>query len=225
MSLQHSIRRIARRYLSAGRYFVRFGDIPKSGRSSINPSIVRMERMFDPNYEPNEGGVSVFETQRKGAKWELVINTDRLQMSAQQLIDELCSPSTRREIFLLTGEELPHGGTDGEPLLVANTIKIVRKLKFEDLDLSQLDMDIDYPGCLEPDPEPEPISPAERARIDRAIRLNRAMFFDVIRGPHRGKRIVVLDNGRRGNRWEGKTVPDMADVVVDPDDVEPFEPR
>jgi len=126
--------------------YIRFGDIPKSGHST-------MGRAPNIGYWGREGeelaGVSVFKVKfnKKRNLWQIDTRSEGLADSGLASLDELIADqseydydekkrSHQRPIYLLTGRRVrgEEGiGTDGEPLLHAHTIKKIDKLNVQDL--------------------------------------------------------------------------------------------
>ena len=102
------------------KYFIRFGDFPKKGKSL--------------NYSTNryEDGVSAYEAKwdTRNHKWK--ISEDGLNgvgMSSMAELDAMQrDEESRRPVYLLTGIEMDDSGSDGEPLLNIKKIKTLKKL-------------------------------------------------------------------------------------------------
>jgi hypothetical protein len=124
-------------------FYIRFGDIPEGKFSKIGPSIVGKGN--EPLYER---GISCF-----WAKWLpdlqrwLISDADHEQLVT--LIDV-----AERPMYLIKGKEIGYG-TDGEPLLQKDTIRVLTKLQPSDVyhpDLEEYFMD-EHPRLSEPYPE------------------------------------------------------------------------
>lgn len=96
------------------KYFIRIGDIPVSGRSSIYNGETKVGE---------EKGVSVFDAHMIDNKWRIVLPA-MLKMSLINTLVVLCNEVNQenwevenpRKIYLVCGEEVGHG-TEGEPIL------------------------------------------------------------------------------------------------------------
>ena len=102
----------------ADKYYIRFGDFPKSGRSK--------------NYATGEKeiGVSAYPV-----KWNTQL--DKWEITEEQLEEFSALLSLTydiirdkgRPVYLIHGQELNDLGSDGEPMLDINNVKIVKKLQ------------------------------------------------------------------------------------------------
>jgi len=124
-------------------FYIRFGNVPEGKFSKIGHSIVGKGN--EPLYEK---GISCF-----WAKWWpdyqrwFVEDADHDQVVT--LIDV-----AERPIYLLKGKEIGYG-TDGEPLLQKDTIRVLARLQPSDVyhpDLEEYFMD-EHPRLSEPYPE------------------------------------------------------------------------
>jgi ribosomal protein S18 acetylase RimI-like enzyme len=103
------------------RYFIRFGDFPKKGKS-LNHFTGR-----------REVGVSAYEADWdiKNGKWK--ISEDNLSGSGRSSIAELDAMQrhveSRRPVYLIFGKMLWDCGSDGEPLFNPESVKILKKLE------------------------------------------------------------------------------------------------
>jgi hypothetical protein len=102
----------------ADKYYIRFGDFPKSGRSK--------------NYATGEieQGVSAYPAKWNVAKdkWEII--EDQLEeFSALHSLTYDIKIGKGRPVYLIHGQELNDLGSDGEPMLDINNVKIVKKLQ------------------------------------------------------------------------------------------------
>ena len=134
-----------------GEYYIRFGDIPKGGKS------------FDRISQTHEGGVSVYP-----AEWDSTINRWRIQdeilnnsgMYGLQDLVSAIHDGELRVVYLLQGTKIDHYlGNDGEPLLDAASIKIIKKLKPEEFYSDIIGTDWHEPM--------EPYDPAEHKLFSR----------------------------------------------------------
>lgn len=125
--------------------YLRFGEIPKSGKSGIGDAWRRQAALYGEIVPTEEQGVSVYEAvpvDIKGAKkWRPLVNELQTFMG---VYGDSCKGT--RTIYLITGEELPEGGSDGEPLLKADTIEVLKKLSFKDIYHKEID-----PGLYDDD--------------------------------------------------------------------------
>ena len=109
------------------RYYIRFGQLPRGGKSKnyAPPSIYEA---YGLPAERVHAGVSVFNAEWSEAAQRWVIFEDSgIAASLAAVWDQ------NRPMYLLTGRRSPHEGADGEPLLVAKTIRKVRKLTKADV--------------------------------------------------------------------------------------------
>lgn len=103
---------------TADKYYIRFGDFPIGGKSK-NWATGEMER-----------GVSAYPV-----KWNLLKNKweiDESQLEEFEALNNLTydvANGDGRPIYLVYGQETNDLGSDGEPLLNANNVKIVKKLE------------------------------------------------------------------------------------------------
>ncbi len=125
--------------------YLRFGEFPKSGKSGIGDAWRRQAALYGEMVPTEEQGISVYEAvpvDIKGAKkWRPLVNELQTFMG---VYGDSCKGT--RTIYLITGEELPEGGSDGEPLLKADTIKVLKKLSFKDIYHKEID-----PGLYDDD--------------------------------------------------------------------------
>lgn len=103
---------------TADKYYIRFGDFPPSGKSK-NWATGEMER-----------GISAYPVKWNVAKnkWEI----DESQLEEFEALHSLTydvASGNGRPIYLVYGQETNHLGSDGEPLLNVNNVKIVKKLE------------------------------------------------------------------------------------------------
>lgn len=102
----------------ADKYYIRFGDFPKGGRSK-NYATGRMEI-----------GVSAY-----AAKWNIsknkweIIQDDLSELTALDELTHEIANGTGRPVYLVQGQELNDLGSDGEAMLDVNNVKIVKKLE------------------------------------------------------------------------------------------------
>lgn len=109
--------------------YIRWGNIPKekSRVSDRYRNIVHAKTGFEP--DEFEKGVSVFPTTWSTTLKRWYVPSENTQWNSS--LDELYNSS--RPIFLLTGNEINEGGSDGEPLLDRDGIKTIKKLTKKDL--------------------------------------------------------------------------------------------
>jgi len=103
---------------TADKYYIRFGDFPKSGRSK--------------NYATGEiePGVSAYAAKwnlQKG-KWE-IIEDELSEFGALYSLTYDIVQGDGRPVYLVYGLALPDLGSDGEAVLDSNSVKIVKKLE------------------------------------------------------------------------------------------------
>lgn len=106
----------------SGQLYVRFGEIPKSGKSGIGRSpnwIHAMQRTSD-----EEAGVSCYWATYHKETDQWVLEDVGNVASVVELIAQ--ADAGRRKIYVVTGDELDEQGTDGEPLL--QNVKIVKEI-------------------------------------------------------------------------------------------------
>ena len=98
-------------------YYIRFGDFPKSGRSK--------------NYATGEieKGVSAYPAKWNVEKnrWE-IIETQLEEFEALYSLTDDITEGKGRPVYLVQGQELLSLGSDGEPMLDINNVKIIKKL-------------------------------------------------------------------------------------------------
>jgi hypothetical protein len=102
----------------ADKYYIRFGDFPKNGKSK--------------NYATNEMEIGVSAYPAKWNinknKWEII--EDQLEeFSALYSLTDDITNGDGRPVYLVHGQELNDIGSDGEPMLDINKVKIVKKLE------------------------------------------------------------------------------------------------
>lgn len=102
----------------SNQYYIRFGDIPKSGKSK-NYATGEMER-----------GVSAYPVKWNVSKnkWEIIENQLEEFSALFSLTDDIVT-GKGRPVYLIYGPELDSLGSDGEPMLSANDVQIVKKLE------------------------------------------------------------------------------------------------
>jgi hypothetical protein len=102
----------------ADKYYIRFGDFPKSGRSK--------------NYATGEmePGVSAYAAKWnvKKDKWE-IIEDELYEIVALYELTNSIIEGYGRPVYLVYGRVLPDLGSDGEAMLDINSVKIVKKLE------------------------------------------------------------------------------------------------
>jgi len=102
---------------NADLYYIRFGDFPKSGRSK--------------NYATGEieKGVSAYPAKWNVEKnrWE-IIETQLEEFAALDSLTYDITQGQGRPVYLVQGQELLSLGSDGEPMLDINNVKIIKKL-------------------------------------------------------------------------------------------------
>lgn len=95
--------------------YIRFGDIPNNERSNVFDS--------DGNATNQERGVSVWDVIILDGKYKPVLPKNP---SDEAITDYHQLLSSDRPIYIVTGSELSHKGTDGEPLL--RDVEVVKEL-------------------------------------------------------------------------------------------------
>lgn len=112
-------------------YYIRFGKWPEDERSEVGEAFLRSRAWvyaaIGEEQEEIEEGVSVYEATWDETKSRWVIPTLGSD-SYLATLDEIISQ--RREIFLVTGDEVGTG-SDGEPLL--RNVKLVKVLEYSDI--------------------------------------------------------------------------------------------
>lgn len=113
------------------RYYIRFGDLPASGYSQAYS--------WDPVSKTNkpykkESGISAYPCKWNKAlgKWEVELESEAMLTG----FDELMYTSAEgkgRPIYLVYGEESNEVGSDLEPMLKADTLKIVKRLSVSEI--------------------------------------------------------------------------------------------
>ncbi len=102
----------------ADKYYIRFGDFPKSGRSK--------------NYATGEmePGVSAYAAKWnvKKDKWE-IIEDELSEIIALHVLTDDIIDGNGRPVYLVYGLALPDLGSDGEAMLDINSVEIVKKLE------------------------------------------------------------------------------------------------
>ena len=102
----------------ADKYYIRFGDFPKSGRSK--------------NYATGEmePGVSAYAAKWnvKKDKWEIIEDELYESVALYELTNSIIE-GYGRPVYLVYGRVLPDLGSDGEAMLDINSVKIVKKLE------------------------------------------------------------------------------------------------
>lgn len=113
-------------------YYIRFGRLPKGGRSGISTGhqayVLARTGM---RISRREKGVSAYRAKWDGRRRKWVMPTvgwDSYVLGMEELLDEACRG--KRPVFLVTGTEVGEG-EDGEPLLA--DVSIVRELDVRDL--------------------------------------------------------------------------------------------
>jgi hypothetical protein len=101
-------------------HYIRFGDIPKDERSEIgtSPNIYA----HSTRRSNKEKGVSVFDTARKGRRWNIVEVGNHESLAALLV--------QKRPAYLVTGRRVGTG-IDGEPVL--RDVTIVQQLRYSQL--------------------------------------------------------------------------------------------
>jgi len=102
----------------ADAYYIRFGDLPKGGKSK--------------NYATNEMeiGISAYPVKWniEKNKWE-IIETQLEEFEALHSLTYDITIGEGRPVYLIQGQELNDLGSDGEPMLDVNKIKIIKQLQ------------------------------------------------------------------------------------------------
>lgn len=102
----------------ADAYYIRFGDLPKGGKSK--------------NYATNEMeiGISAYPVKWniEKNKWE-IIEEQLEEFSALHSLTYDITIGEGRPVYLIQGQELNDLGSDGEPMLDVNKIKIIKQLQ------------------------------------------------------------------------------------------------
>jgi hypothetical protein len=93
-------------------YFIRFGDVPESGFSTIHS--------MGKSTGKQEVGVSAYSAFEENGRWFV----DDEELNHTFTLGHLMKEG--RDIYLLTGRRLPEKGSDGEPLIA--DVEIVKKL-------------------------------------------------------------------------------------------------
>lgn len=100
------------------KYYIRFGDLPKGGKSK--------------NYATNEMeiGISAYPVKWniEKNKWE-IIEEQLEEFSALHSLTYDITIGEGRPVYLIQGQELNDLGSDGEPMLDVNKIKIIKQLQ------------------------------------------------------------------------------------------------
>jgi hypothetical protein len=125
----------SRKVESHEKYYIRFGDLPKAGKSM---NYLRMV---------HEKGISAYPAKwnTQHNKWEILDN--QLSEGGLSGLYELTYDSIygvgrqKRPIYLITGYELDELGGDDEPLLDVNRIKILKKLQPHEFFSAELGLD------------------------------------------------------------------------------------
>jgi hypothetical protein len=106
--------------LTADKYYIRFGDIPKSGKS------------WNHLHNEPEKGVSAYPVKWNTGKnkWEIIENelNDGGLASLYELTYNVVHEDNKRPIYIISGQALNDLGQDGEPLLDHTKIKILKKI-------------------------------------------------------------------------------------------------
>jgi hypothetical protein len=102
----------------ADKYYIRFGDFPKEGKSK--------------NYATGESeiGISAYPVKwnMEKNKWEII--EDQLEeFGALHSLTYDITMGKGRPVYLVFGQELNDLGSDGEPMLDINNVKIVKQLQ------------------------------------------------------------------------------------------------
>jgi len=101
----------------ADKYYIRFGDFPKGGKSK--------------NYATGEieKGVSAYPVKWNVQKnrWEIIENQLEEFSALYSLTDDI-TQGKGRPVYLIQGQELLSLGSDGEPMLDVNKVKIIKQL-------------------------------------------------------------------------------------------------
>lgn len=110
---------------NAEKYYIRFGDFPKSHKSMNNLT------------KNEEKGISVYPAKwnTKHNMWEILMD-DLSEIGMGTLDSLICDfmEGKGRPIYLIYGQELPDVGVhDTEPLIEPNQVKIVKKLRPEEV--------------------------------------------------------------------------------------------
>lgn len=113
------------------KYYIRFGDMPKSGKS------------YNFLHRHPEVGVSAYEVKwnNRVNKWE--INQDNLNGEGIASLHELAyavlyKSEDARPIYLIQGQELDDIGGDGEAMLDIKNVKIIKKLSIHEFFAKEL---------------------------------------------------------------------------------------
>lgn len=105
-------------------FFIRFGDLPKSGKSKIGPGTNPLA-LWGREDTDNEAGVSVWETEFNKNKNRWVIHAGNYASLAELF-------AQARPIYLVKGEIVGYG-SDGEPVISDATI--IKKLSPKEVDV------------------------------------------------------------------------------------------
>jgi hypothetical protein len=103
---------------TADKYYIRFGDLPKGGKSK--------------NYATNEMEIGISSYPVKWNieknKWEIIEDQLEEFSALHSLIYDI-TIGEGRPVYLIQGQELNDLGSDGEPMLDVNKIKIIKQLQ------------------------------------------------------------------------------------------------
>lgn len=104
--------------------YIRFGDFPTTGKGEI----IRSKNYLTGEIEP---GISVYAAyyDRITKKFILQSGSEQLLIGQQEIIG--------RPIYLVSGKFTGEHGSDGEPLLDPETVKIIKKINIDDIVDSQ----------------------------------------------------------------------------------------
>jgi hypothetical protein len=121
------------RWRPALRYYIRFGDVPKEGHShaygwdSSAKAKVPVKK---------EKGISAYPAKwnDKAGRWQVDSPSEDCIIGFDELMCNVADQrASARPVYLLYGEELPDVGSDDEPMVKADGLKVVKRLSVSEL--------------------------------------------------------------------------------------------
>lgn len=121
------------RWKPALRYYIRFGDVPKEGHSHMYSWDSKVKAKVPVKKEP---GISAYPAKwnDKAGRWQVDSPSEDCIIGFDELMCDVADQrASARPVYLLYGEELPDVGSDDEPMVKADGLKVVKRLSVSEL--------------------------------------------------------------------------------------------
>lgn len=121
------------------RYYIRFGDVPKEGYSQAYDWDPTAKKKLPYKKEP---GISAYPCvwNKQHGKWEVRLDSTEMVTGFDSLVCDVAA-GKGRPIYLLYGEESSDSGSDLEPMVQPEGLKVVKRLTLGEIYCSDFDIE------------------------------------------------------------------------------------